>query len=310
MTTLFGVIFAWSSLAFGQAAQESAAIPAVSEPSPPSPSESLIVEIEGEVSVRGPAQSSGRNIASVPARLGAEDEVSTGRGGRAVVTLKDLSELRLGPKSRFRLDEESPSLASVSLLIGRLWAKVSVNAGRRFRVVTPAAVAAVRGTEFSVEAPNAKRTIVEVYSGAVFVVAAKDGAPFGEEALVGASRRVEVRGGRLGPIETLKGALPAAPGKTAGAAAGAELREELLRESRLQLGQDAAQSAAAASSANPLSKETDALGGAAGSASSASGSAGQTAGQTVNQAAGAAGAAAPPLIVPDPGSLKLPDLPH
>jgi ferric-dicitrate binding protein FerR (iron transport regulator) len=79
------------------------------------------------------------------------DSVATGVGATAVVALVDGSKLKLRASSRLvlALPDEKNSLTDILLEFGSLFAKVTRRLARsQFRVRTPTAVAAVRGTQF------------------------------------------------------------------------------------------------------------------------------------------------------------------
>ena len=90
------------------------------------------------------------------------------RKGHAVLEIKDVGSLRIYPKTRFRF----PDWRRVSLMIGKLWAKIAPG-GVGYTVETANAVAGVRGTEFIVERSE-KRTRVAVAQGRVALSARAD----------------------------------------------------------------------------------------------------------------------------------------
>ncbi|MDE2291224.1 MAG: FecR domain-containing protein, partial [Elusimicrobia bacterium] len=78
------------------------------------------------------------------------DTVSAGPGAAAVVTLPDGSKLKLRERTSLtlRLHPDARGLTGVFLSLGGVFASVAHGSSPHFAVVTPHAVAAVRGTEF------------------------------------------------------------------------------------------------------------------------------------------------------------------
>lgn len=126
---------------------------------------------------------------SVTALRGARVEpgavIATGAESSAVLVFPDGSKLRIGPLSRFRVDEAGSARVSVYLLKGALdcwWRRV---AGRRAHVRTPAAVAAVRGTVFSVRSDE-RGSRFDLFSGELAVTDA-----LGRGAIITGGQRAE-----------------------------------------------------------------------------------------------------------------------
>lgn len=125
--------------------------------------------------VRGDAKASGQAIA-VGAKLGAGQEIVTGSDGFVAVDMADGSRLLVQPGSRLKLDnlQGSPGAGlyrtRLELLNGRVDNEVSkqkdTEAG--YRLHTPAAVIAVRGTGFRVAAAD-KMAQAEVTEGEIGV---------------------------------------------------------------------------------------------------------------------------------------------
>jgi hypothetical protein len=105
----------------------------------------------------------------------AGDAVKTGEKSRLELTLPDGSRLRLGAASKVTLSEGqfkgAERRVSVTMWVGRLWAKVAKELGgeSKFEVETANAVAGVRGTSFTVIANQDLSALVRVYSGTVGV---------------------------------------------------------------------------------------------------------------------------------------------
>ncbi len=109
------------------------------------------------------------------AALSIGDAVRTREKSRVELTLLDGSRVRLGAASKVTLGEGQFSgqdrKVSVTLWVGRLWAKVAKELGgdSKFEVETANAVAGVRGTSFTVVANQDTSALVRVYSGTVGV---------------------------------------------------------------------------------------------------------------------------------------------
>lgn len=155
-----------------------------------------IIGYSGAPQVRRAGGTDGEAVNALPVPLRAGDAVHTGRGGRVFLQFRDGSQSTVDADAVFAVEEEKDDSVTVSLTLGKIWCSVAKLAGRRFRVRTPTAVAAVRGTEFTVESFADKKTAVEVFGGLVSVRGS-----LGDEALVGASQRVESRAGRLEAVQ-------------------------------------------------------------------------------------------------------------
>ncbi|MFI5360911.1 MAG: FecR domain-containing protein [Elusimicrobiota bacterium] len=117
--------------------------------------------------------------------------VRTAAQGRATVTFSDGSRVELAGNSAFTVEETEPASYSLGLSLGRLKAFVAHVASRSFKIRTPTAVCAVRGTEFMVEVQGDGSTNVELYKG---LLAIDD--QHGREVLIhpGERSRVDTRG--------------------------------------------------------------------------------------------------------------------
>jgi len=115
----------------------------------------------------------GRAVA-VGDRLDAGTTLRTGSQGRvrlrcadgSVLVLADNSQLRI---EAFRAPAGGSRAAELLLETGLIGQRVTPSAGGSWRVRTPTAVTAVRGTEFSVEVGHDRRTAVHVKAGEVDV---------------------------------------------------------------------------------------------------------------------------------------------
>ena len=155
-----------------------------------------IIGFSGTPQVERAGRAGMESVNGLPVALSPGDRVHTGNGGRIFIQFRDGSQSTIDHDAVFTLEEEKDDSVTLSLTIGKIWCAVSKLANRRFRVRTPTAVAAVRGTEFSVESFGDKRSAVEVFGGLVSVRGA-----LGDEALVGASQRVESLAGRLNAVQ-------------------------------------------------------------------------------------------------------------
>lgn len=102
--------------------------------------------------------------------------VKTGAQSRMELAMPDGSAVRLGPDSQMTLArsyfQEEKRDFSFKLAAGKLWARVRSavsGAGGDFKVETPTAVCAVRGTTYAVEVGGDFATALKVYSGKVGV---------------------------------------------------------------------------------------------------------------------------------------------
>ena len=177
----------------------------------PRVAQASVIGYSGSVEVQRAGKTGRTSVNGLPVMLSPGDTLYTGRGGRAFLQFRDGSQSTLDHDAVFAIEEEKNDSVTLSLTLGKIWCAVSKLANRRFRVRTPTAVAAVRGTEFTVESFGDKKTAVEVFGGLVSVRGA-----LGDEALVGASQRVESPRGRLNAVQRFEARpdprMPAAKG--------------------------------------------------------------------------------------------------
>lgn len=165
----------------------------------------LLIDALGDVRLTEPA--SAERPARGSERLGPGTKLATGPKSRAVIRFDDGSKIEVGPQSDYWYQEEASGAVAGNLSIGsvRCWV---TKLQRRFTVRTQAVTAAVRGTEFSVEVPDAAITRVEVMDGSVQVTDLQ-----GRSAIVEAGQRLDVGMGGLaaGPqkAKTYQSAPPA-----------------------------------------------------------------------------------------------------
>ncbi|HEY3836698.1 MAG TPA: FecR domain-containing protein [Bryobacteraceae bacterium] len=153
-------------------------------------------------SVTGPASvviSTGAAFALSPGfELNPGDRVDTRGGGRVVIDLSDGSMVVVEPQSVVQLKDfrQAESLRELfEITLGKVRVKINHFAGRPnpYRMNSPTASIAVRGTEFSIEVAPGGDTQVTVYEGAVQVTSLSDP---NRSVLVEAGRGVLVRGGQ------------------------------------------------------------------------------------------------------------------
>lgn len=96
--------------------------------------------------------------------------IVTGSGSTAVLVYEDGTEITLKPDSKLTVGAQEESKGFLSLLSGSLLAKVKkLSSSDQFSVVTPTAIAGVRGTTFAVTVGDTGETHVGVEEGRVEV---------------------------------------------------------------------------------------------------------------------------------------------
>lgn len=126
------------------------------------------------VAVSGEAQRVDGKALAVGDRLDVGTALRTGAAGRVRLKFTDGSVLVLADKSQLRIEAFSagaakPREATLLLELGLIGQRVNPSAGGSWKVRTPTAVTAVRGTEFSVEVGDDQATAVLVKTGQVDV---------------------------------------------------------------------------------------------------------------------------------------------
>jgi hypothetical protein len=96
-----------------------------------------------------------------------QSEISTERASSVEIYFDNGSKLKIGPLSYYKFNNEDEKEISSTLFIGKIrnWVKKQ---SKEYKVITPAAVCGVRGTDFVVISDK-DRTRVEVYDGSVSV---------------------------------------------------------------------------------------------------------------------------------------------
>ncbi len=149
-------------------------------------SKDIIVVPDGDVQVRPNAASAwypvGRNV-----KIAAGSEVRTAKDSTAGVYFPDGSRFSLGNSTIFAVDETTKKKAGFQLKLGRLKAAVAGYFASRFEVKTPAAVCAVRGTEFEIDVAKDGVTDMNVTEGLVEVNDSK-----GAMAVVSSEEKIRV----------------------------------------------------------------------------------------------------------------------
>lgn len=128
------------------------------------------------MAVSGEAQRLDGKALAVGDKLDVGTTLRTGAAGRVRLKFTDGSVLVLADKSQLRIEAFSaaaaqPRTAELLLEMGLIGQRVTPSAGGSWKVRTPTAVTAVRGTEFSVEVGDDRATAVHVKTGEVDVEA-------------------------------------------------------------------------------------------------------------------------------------------
>jgi len=126
------------------------------------------------MAVSGEAQRVDGGALAVGDKLAVGTALRTGTAGRVRLKFIDGSVLVLADRSQLRIEAFSaggtqPRHAELLLELGLIGQRVNPSAGGSWKVRTPTAVTAVRGTEFSVEVGDDRATAVLVKTGAVDV---------------------------------------------------------------------------------------------------------------------------------------------
>ncbi|MDD5208811.1 MAG: FecR family protein [Elusimicrobiales bacterium] len=146
----------------------------------------IVLVPEGAVEARQGAASAWAPVQG-RTRLAEGSEIRTGKNSKAAVFFSDGSTFLLGNSSIFAVEDTSKKKAGFSLKVGRLKAIVSGYFASRFQVRTPAAVCAVRGTEFDIEVGKDGATGMNVTEGLVEVNDSK-----GAMAVVSSEEKIKI----------------------------------------------------------------------------------------------------------------------
>lgn len=156
------------------------------QPAGAAASREIILVPDGSVDARQNASSNWVPVKG-KSRLLAGSEVRTGKNSKAGVFFSDGSTFLLGNNSIFAVEETGRKKAGFNLKVGRLKAIVSGYFASRFQVRTPAAVCAVRGTEFDIEVGKDGDTGMNVTEGLVEVNDSK-----GDMAVVSSEEKIKI----------------------------------------------------------------------------------------------------------------------
>ncbi len=135
-----------------------------------------LASASGDVSVI-PADGSPEVSGEAGMPLEEGDRVVTAEGGSAEVALDGSSLITVRENSDFKLEKTAKAESTFFLSVGSMLAKIQKLGTQRLRVRTPTAVAAVRGTEFGVEAAGEQSHVGVFDEGKVEVTGDKGGAP-------------------------------------------------------------------------------------------------------------------------------------
>ncbi len=163
-----------------------------------------IVLVQGDVKVR-----LAKDKSVVPAKesfpLENEDTVTTGLKSKAQISLEGTTLFEMNPSSQFIIHSNRKKKTILGVPVGGFLAKVTglVSDGI-FKIKTPTAVAAVRGTELAIEiSTDTDRTMVGVFDEGQLLVSTEES---GEEGvMLGPNQETEVKTGeRPLPASSLK----------------------------------------------------------------------------------------------------------
>lgn len=159
-----------------------------------------LTALDGTVDVQAGGENDSWREAEEGMPLSAGDKVRTGEDASAEITLDDGAVIHLNPGSSMEIASLDPGRSSFSLGLGGLVAKIKagfIKRGKKLQVRTPAAICAIRGTEFGVEHDEAGgETTAGVFDEGSLSVASvdNDGKTLAEEQ-VGKGNEVRLRAG-------------------------------------------------------------------------------------------------------------------
>ena len=156
------------------------------QPASAASSREIILAPDGSVDVRQ-GDSSNWTPVRGKGRILAGSEIRTGNNSKAGVFFPDGSTFLLGSNSLFAVEDVGRKKTGFNLKMGRLKAIVSGYFSSRFQVRTPAAVCAVRGTEFDIEVGKDGNTAMNVLEGLVEVNDSK-----GDMAVVSSEEKIQI----------------------------------------------------------------------------------------------------------------------
>jgi len=106
--------------------------------------------------------------AALAQRLAPGADLRTLALSSAALLLADRTQIRLAAQAQVRLCDSGPAASRLELAVGRLWARTK-RSQADVQLQTPAALAAVRGTDWDVEVDASSRTTLTVLSGRIDV---------------------------------------------------------------------------------------------------------------------------------------------
>lgn len=256
MKTLFALALGLLVGAGPAAAQPAASLRPQKAPS--------VLGYSGRLELQRKGSSAVEVVTKAPLLVQEGDRLATADGEARIRTI-DGSLVHLEAGTQITIGEQKPDMIIVRVLAGKVWAKVVKLKSRRFEVRSDAAVASVRGTEFSMAVLGPRSAVTEVQEGLVSVRALLNDRPVGAERMVGAGQSVKVLGGKIGLAETVQGMInlqgPNVEQRIAAnsqlsrlGSSPAEIRATLAREVGHQLSGEALQRAAAGASASSQSE--------------------------------------------------------
>lgn len=195
---------AWLLMPEGKSPPVAVTVP-VATPVPIADWDARVTLVEGQVTIFSKGADEGVPAAEgMPLEEG--DSVRTGAEGRAELAFSTNSVIALGPASIITLSDLAPRQTLLNLDLGTLMAKLRWKGtpGRRMDVMTPTAVAAVRGTEFGVAVLEGGETSVAVFDEGRVAVRTKDN-PSIEETMLEPRQEVLVPAGPIAETETREG---------------------------------------------------------------------------------------------------------
>lgn len=172
-TRLLFFVFLWPTFWFAFAASEGSSAIFAQNTSV----EARVTSVVGKALVSGNGRSNARLTSG--ATLSPGDEIDTTGGGRVVIDLTDGSQVVVLPGSRVRLGSFQNAISLRELLqitLGRIRVRINHFKGKPnpYRIKSPTASIAVRGTVFEVTVEPFGETRVVVIEGAVEVASSKD----------------------------------------------------------------------------------------------------------------------------------------
>jgi hypothetical protein len=151
----------------------------------------------GEVQMKSGPHGKWVQVTDIGKELKTGDQIKTLEETRVEITLATGGVVRIGEKSLYTVEALADSTggkSSATLVMGKVWSNVKTLSQTKseFRIQSPTAVAAIRGTVYSMEAgKDSSSTTVKVYNGEVAVSPSE---PTGQEAKKNNQRPGEVSG--------------------------------------------------------------------------------------------------------------------